>query len=278
VIFIHGTASFRIASGTTATHWASRGFVVLSADYPGLGLHDQLASTLDCDLPTTGEQDIPGDVMAQIDALNSPSGDVAFLKDRVDMKRLGISGHSQGACVSATLGNLPNVKVVIPLDGSTDVAAGSSLQSILFLSGMDDQVIGYTELGIGSIVCPLGSLTTETAYNDSPGPPKVKKRMVGIKGGGHLVPTDLCQTNAQGKNAIQESQADGVCGIDSAVIIGLPALFDCGTIDWKAGVEAVNVATTAALEETLHCLNRDKQFASLKTDVPLIGDFRESVK
>jgi hypothetical protein len=32
VINIHGTASFRIANGSTLAHWASRGFVVLSAD------------------------------------------------------------------------------------------------------------------------------------------------------------------------------------------------------------------------------------------------------
>lgn len=277
VIFIHGTASMRIASGSTAAHWASRGFVVLSADYPGLGLADQLSSTLDCGYPTSGEQDIPGDVKAQMDALNKPSGDLAFLANRVDMTRVGISGHSQGGCISATLSTLPNVRIVMPWSGATAVEPSSTLESIMYVSGIDDQVIGYTELGIGIVVCPLGSLTTETAFEGSPGLPKVKKRMVGISGGGHLVVTDLCQKNAQGKNAIEEANADGVCGIDSAVIIGLPALFDCGTIDWKVGVEAVNYVTTAALEETLHCRDRSKQFATLKANLPQVGDFREEM-
>ena len=103
--------------------------------------------------------------------------------------------------------------------------------------------------------------------------------MVGIKGGGHLVPTDLCRPNSAGKVATQESQDDGVCGISSAVNgLGLGALSDCGTIDWKAGVEAVNYATAAALEETLLCQDRTKQFAALKTNLPLVGEFLEAVK
>jgi hypothetical protein len=277
VIFIHGTASFRIASASTNAHWASRGFVVLAADYPGLGLADQLSSTLDCDYPTSGEQDLPGDVKTQMDALNQASGDLAFLAKRVDMTRVGISGHSQGGCIAATLSTLPNVRIVMPWSGATVVEESSTLESIMYVSGIDDQVIGYTELGIGIVVCPLGSVTTETAFEGSPGPPKVKKRMVGISGGGHLVVTDLCQKNVQGKNAIEEAAADGVCGVDSAVIIGLPALFDCGTIDWKLGVEAVNYVTTAALEETLQCRDRTKQFASLKANLPQVGDFREQL-
>jgi hypothetical protein len=277
VIFIHGTASFRIASGSTNAHWASRGFVVLAADYPGLGLADQLSATLDCDYPTSGEQDLPGDVKTQMDALNQASGEVAFLANRVDMTRVGISGHSQGGCIAATLSGLPNVRIVMPWSGATAVEPSNTLESIMYVSGMDDQVIGYTELGIGIVVCPLGSLTTEAGYEGSPGAPKVKKRMVGISGGGHLVVTDLCQKNVQGKNAIEEAGANAVCGVDSAVIIGLPALFDCGTIDWKVGVEAVNYVTTAALEETLHCRDRTKQFASLKANLPQVGDFREEL-
>ena len=112
----------------------------------------------------------------------------------------------------------------------------------------------------------------------SPGPPKVKKRLVGISGGGHLSVTDLCSKNKLGKSSIEELQAAGVCGVGSAVIIGLPALFDCGTVDWKKGVEAVNYATTAALEETLLCRDRSSQFAAIKTSVAQVGEYREEVK
>jgi hypothetical protein len=279
VIFIHGTASHRAASLSTNTHWASRGFIVLAADYPGLGLGDQLASSPECLLPTTGSQDIPGDVNLQISALKSASGDLEFLGDRVDNTRLAISGHSQGGCVTATLSNLPNVKIVMPFSGSTPTAAAPGLESILYVSGMKDTVIGYDFPLIGNTVCPfLISSDTQGAYNGSPGPPATKKRMVGIAGGGHLTVTDLCEKNKLGKSSVEELQAAGVCGVGSAVIIGLPALFDCGTVDWKKGIEAVNYATTAALEETLYCKDRTAQFAALKTALPQVGDFREAVK
>ncbi|MFT3776599.1 MAG: hypothetical protein QM820_65505 [Minicystis sp.] len=42
VLFVHGTAGFRTQSLTFMTHWASRGFVVLAADHPGMMLKDIL--------------------------------------------------------------------------------------------------------------------------------------------------------------------------------------------------------------------------------------------
>jgi hypothetical protein len=280
IINIHGTASFRIANGSTLAQWASRGFVVLSADYPGLDLTDELASTIDCHLPTSGMQDVPGDVTAQINALTTPTGDLAFLAGHVDTNRLGITGHSQGACITATLTTDPHVQVVVPMAGSVAVNMSSTLKGLMFIAGVDDKVIGYnTPLGtIGNVVCTQGNLQQSDtgAYTASPGPPGVRKRLVGITGGGHLVPTDLCQTNAQGKNAIQEANADGVCGINDAVVIGLPALFDCGTIDWKTGVHDVNYASTAAFEEVLMCRDHTAEFANLTTALPDVGDFKEA--
>lgn len=274
VLFVHGTASFRIASGSVNAHWASRGFVVVAADYPGLFLTDEL--NVACGYPTTGAQDIPGDLNAQIAALQNPSGDLGFLAGHIDMTRMGLSGHSQGACVTATLTTIPNVRIVMPMSGSAPVTAATGLESILYVSGINDTVIGYNAPLIGNVVCPLGSTWTTSAYAASPGPPAVTKRVVGITGGGHLVPTDLCQTNDLGRNAVQEAQADGVCGINNAVIIGLPALFDCGTIDMKTGLEAVWYASTAAIEETLLCKDRSQAFANLRTNLPQVGDFQHA--
>lgn len=280
VIFIHGTASFRIASGSTNAHWASRGFVVLAADYPGLGLRDQLSQTLECGYETTGPQDIPKDVNAQLAALGSPTGDLAFLAGRMDLKQLAIAGHSQGGCVSSTLTKLPGVRLVMSLSGSAATDESDTLESVLYMSGMQDRVMPYN-FGpwVGDVVCPLGSLTVEGGYAFSPGPPKVKKRLVGIEGGGHLVPTDLCQKNMQGKNAIEEANDYKVCGVGGAVLIGLPYLFDCGTLtDYTIGVKATNYVTTAALEETLHCKDRSQAFKDMKTKAPSIGELREELK
>jgi hypothetical protein len=75
---------------------------------------------------------------------------------------------------------------------------------------------------------------------------------------------------------LQQMQMDNICGVDSAVIIGLPALFDCGTVDWMKAVDAVNYVSTAALEEALLCRDRTAQFTNLMTNVPELGDFRHS--
>jgi predicted esterase len=275
VIFIHGTASMRAASITTNTHWASRGFIVLAADYPGLGLLDQLNSA--CGYPETGAQDVEGDVQAQIGALSSASGDYAFLKGHVDLTRLALAGHSQGACMSATLSTTANVRVVIPISGSTQVSPAPDLKSIMWIAGMDDTVIGYTDSLIGNIVCPANPLPASSdtgAYDASPGPPEVTKRLAGIRGGGHLSVTDLCQINSLGHTDLEQMHMDGICGVDTAVIIGLPALFDCGTLDWKKSVDAVNYVSTAALEETLQCRDRAAQFRDLQKNVPELGDYQ----
>jgi predicted dienelactone hydrolase len=200
------------------------------------------------------------------------------LANRIDLKQLGVAGHSQGGCVSAQLGSHADVRVVVSLSGAASTNDGPALESVLYLSGMDDRVMGYSFPSVGITVCPLGSLTVLDGYDFSPGPPKVKKRVVGITGGGHLVPTDLCQKNSNGKNGMEEAVAGMVCGVDSAVIIGLPFLFDCGNLkDYKVGVAATNYASTAALEETLHCKDRRQAFQEIKTKQPVVGELKEAL-
>ena len=280
IVNIHGTASFRVANISMLTHWASRGFVVVSADYPGLYLHDELASTIDCGLPTTGAQDVPTDVTTQITALASPSGALSFLAGRIDMNRLGITGHSQGACITATLAGDPHVQVVVPMAGSVAVATSSTLKGITFIAGIDDKVISYASpLGsIGNSVCLQGNLQQcdTGAYNASPGPTAVKKRLVGITGGGHLSVTDLCTLNTAKIDAAHEAIADQVCGVGDAVVIGLAALDDCGTVDMVTGIHDTNYASTAAFEETLMCTDRSAAFANLEQNLPTVGDYQHA--
>jgi predicted dienelactone hydrolase len=300
VIMIHGTDSIRIANGTANAIWASRGFVVLAADYPGMNLTDALCSTTGGTRPcktnaaqscaNVGMQDVPTDVTSQLNALKTPAGPTAFLMGHVDTNRMGIVGHSQGACLAAGFSTDPGVQVVIPMAGVLSVLPSSSLKSILYLGGIADAVMPYggpstTLGGPGPLVCPVVAGETSGpgdtgGYNASPGPPAVKKRIVGITGGGHLSVTDLCRTNDQMRNAVAEADADKVCGMDVAVLNLLPltSLNDCGMSDTEAAIKATTYATTAALEETLQCADRTAQFANMKTAVPLVGDFHESVK
>jgi len=278
IIFMHGTASFRIASGTIQTLWASRGFVVLAADYPGLMLADQLCSA-GCGCQASGMADYPGDFKAQVDALKAPSGEVAFLMGHVDTNHIGFSGHSVGGCTVAASAGTQGASVIIPLNSTAPTAASTGLKSTMYISGMADTVFAYkTGLSLGNAVCPMAQNAVNDGYNASAGPPDVKKRLVGVTDGGHLTPTDLCQKNAEGNNAITVLHNHHYCGVDAVAIVGLPTLFDCGAngFDWQVGVKDVGYASTAAFEETLQCRDRTAAFANIKTANPTIGDFQEA--
>jgi hypothetical protein len=67
----------------------------------------------------------------------------------------------------------------------------------------------------------------------------------------------------------------GVCsGISLTLLNGLAK---CGTVmPPQAGPDIVNYVTTAALEETLHCENRDAAFAGLKSKYSQVGDYQHT--
>jgi predicted dienelactone hydrolase len=272
VIFIHGTGSFRIASLSTMTAWASRGFVVVAADHPGLYLADFLASGA-CAGDGSGSTQSSGtlniaDVDDEVTALTTRAGDFAFLGSSVDMSRIGVSGHSQGASGAASAAGragVPNVEVDMPLaDLGGTVPKATSLESVLLVGGENDSVVPYSS--------DVSAYTSATA---------AIKRVVGIANGNHLDVTDLCSnTNSMGKTAIEVADQYNVCssnGTPSIFLTLLNGLAKCGTVmPPAAGPAIVNYATTAALEETLHCVNRDAAFASLKTAYPQVSDFEHT--
>jgi hypothetical protein len=271
VIFIHGTGSFRIANMSTMTAWASRGFIAVAADHPGLFLTDYLASG-NCVGGGTGTTQPAGtldstNIDAEVTALTNHSGSFAFLGSSVDMSRIGLSGHSQGASGAATASSrpgVPNVQIDMPLaDFGGAVPSGSALKSALFMGGISDSVVAYS--------------SDTAAYT---GTRASIKRVIGITGGDHLDVTDLCaQKNSMGKTGIQIADQYNVCGTGapSTSLTLLNGLAKCGSVNPTiAGPEIVAYATTAALEETLHCINRDAAFSALKTAYPQVGDFQHT--
>lgn len=258
VIFIHGTGSFRVASTSTMTQWASRGFVAVAADHPGLDLADSLAAFSFGACAGSGiAQNLSRDVDAEIASLTNKTGDFAFFGSSVDMARIGIGGHSQGASNAAMFATKPNVQIDMPLAdlGGTVIPAAPALKSVLIVAGMSDSVVAYS--------------SDQSAYSGSPAP----KRLVGITGGDHLDVTDLCwQTNSSGKTGIQVALQYGVCGAQI-----LAALAKCGTLTPpQVGPDITNYVTTAALEETLHCADRSAAFSDLKAKYPQVGDFQHT--
>ncbi len=225
VIFMHGTAAFRTQSLSQMTHWASRGFVVLSQDHKGLYLGDLLQLKFGADLP--------GDTNALLAALDSGAAPLSFLTDHIDMTRVGMAGHSAGGGGIAEFGDTPGVKVLIPM-AAGGVSAGAALESTLVMGALDDGVVAFSKQQDGYATTPP------------------TKRLIGLANAGHLAFSDLCGlSNSKGQDLVEVAQAHGVTNAGLAT-----ALWDgCadGQLPQAEATEIVNYATSAALEETLLC-------------------------
>ncbi len=230
VLFVHGTASFRHQSLHITTHWASRGFVVVAADHPGLKLGDLLAQACGGTAPA---QDLSGNLDALIGALAAPGGDLAFLAGHVDATRIAVTGHSAGGGAATAAAGKPGVQVVISMAGVGSTAASTTLRSTLYMGGSLDQIASFSQV--------------KTAYQGSAKP----HRLVGVKDAGHLNFSDLCDTkNAAGQDLLTIAKADGICGANLAGF-----LFDCDPshLAGPAGWAVIDYASSAVLESTLQC-------------------------
>jgi predicted dienelactone hydrolase len=227
IVFVHGTASFRTQSLPQMVHWASRGFVVIAADHPGLWLADLLGGF--CGGPMV-MQELGGDVDAMLAAVRGDAPGLEDFTSVIDAERIGMAGHSAGGGAVAAFGD--DAQVIVPL-ASGGVTAGGALQSVLVMGGTDDSIVAYTQ--------------QQSGYADAPSP----KRLVGIAAGGHLSFSEICSLkNDTGDDLLEIATTAGVCGAQFAGF-----LFQCSET-LIADPEAwaiVDFATAAAFEETLHC-------------------------
>jgi hypothetical protein len=250
VLFVHGTAAFRHQSVTHATHWASRGFVVLAADHPGLMLGDFLAQL--CPGDPSGEQDLGGDLDAMIAALAAPAGELGFLAGRIDAARIGVAGHSAGGGAAAAASTKPGVQVVIPL-----AANGSSQAPSLYMGGMSDTIAQFSG--------------TTSAWEGSVTP----RHLVGIADTGHLFCSDLCDTrNAQGQNLLEIAEEHQLCGSEFAGF-----LFDCEPtyLDGDTARGIVDWATANVLERILQCRDDLPALDTVQEVFPDVATYDEAL-
>jgi dienelactone hydrolase len=254
LIFVHGTASFRTQSLSHLTHLASRGFVVLAADHPGLKLADTLA--LVCPGEMADKRDLIGDVDAVLAALKTSAGGLSFLSGHTDLTRLGLLGHSAGGGTVAELADRMGVKAVVSWAAGAPLKKTAEPASALFVGGVDDKVVRFSAV--------------QSGYQASAAP----KRLVGIARAGHLVMTELCSLkNPDGENILTVAVNAGVCGANLAGF-----LFDCSDnyLPDDRGRPIVRYATTAVLESVLHCTNDD--LSGLKARFPEVSTLEEQLK
>jgi pimeloyl-ACP methyl ester carboxylesterase len=248
IVFIHGTAGFRSQSLPQMVHWASRGFVVIAADHPGLWLADTLGSL--CGAGMT-PQDLAGDRARLVAGIRGQVSGLEFLGDSIDSERFGMAGHSAGGNAISDGGE--DAQVVVPM-AAGGVSAGAALQSTLILGGTADSVVQYDQQVSG--------------YESSPAP----KRLVGLDGAGHLAFSEICSlSNAAGQDLLEIATENGVCGAQFAGF-----LFQCddALLPDADGWEIVDFSTAAAFEETLHCSDIGAAFDEIEQRFDSVSEFR----
>jgi len=252
IMFVHGTAGFRSQSLPHMVHWASRGFVVMAADHPGLWLADMLG--IACGAPMV-PRDLEGDLDRMLAAVRGELPGLEDFGDRIDPQRIAATGHSAGGMAVSQVGDV--AQVVIPM-AAGGVEGGGLLESSLVLGAMSDSVVAFSSQLDG--------------YDGTP----PRKRLVGIANTGHLAFSEMCAlTNAAGDDLLQIAQDVGVCGAGFA-----SALFQCDQsfLPDPEGWDIVHFASSAVLEETLHCEPQaSAELAEIKGRYPVVLEYREAL-
>ncbi len=279
IVFAHGMSGFKGQSLEFMTHWASRGFVVLAADAPSIGLKtflklfsgdlSQITSFMDllgqapgggCNLTGAGGQ--TGDMVKMLDALKTPSGDIGFLAGNVDLERMGASGHSAGGNAVYAMGAYPGVKVVIP-QAASGTCDGGYVESTVVIGGMADSIVAYS--------------SQRSGYTSSPQP----KRLIGLAKAGHMAMTSFCPIGEDEGGIIQAAKNAGVRFNPLFEGMISPLASDgCGpnSLPAEKGWEIINYATSAAFEEILMCIpERGEQLSTIQDRYEEVGRYEEQL-
>jgi len=273
ILFLHGFSGFRGQSLEQLTHWASRGFVVVSADHPSVGLKTLLVSGIGgldlgglggsgCELTAAGTQ--TQEAVRMLDELQNPSGDLAFLAGQIDVTRVGVAGHSAGGMALASMSSYPGVKVAIPL-AAGGVCQSTSSSSSLIMGGMDDAIVAYSRQTSG--------------FASTPKP----KRLVGLSKAAHMAFTSFCPIGKDEGGILQAAMKAGVMFDAAFLALVQPLASDgCGpnNLAPERGWQVINFATAGVLEETLLCApERASELDRIPTLFPdAVGDYRQELR
>jgi predicted dienelactone hydrolase len=203
VVFSHGYAGFRDQSTFLTARLASWGFIVAAPDHYSRDLTEVLGGPTGATAKTTDVQDLKATI-ALMKAQNA-SGTSPFYR-HVDLSLIGAVGHSAGgAAVEALAATDPQVTTFIGLAGATVGAFGETKsgpdsivphQPGLLMSGTSDHVVS--------------DISMIKAYGRLHDP----KRLILLRGAGHLVFADLCEIG---------SSQGGLLAIAAVLHVPVPA-------------------------------------------------------
>lgn len=205
VIFSHGLGGSREGYRYLAEHWASQGYVVVMLQHPGsddavwrtVPPRDRMVALRKAAVEPGNLINRPLDVRFAIDTLTALNHRDGRLKDRLDLDRIGVAGHSFGAYTTLAvagqsfptrLGEVgladPRVKAAIamsaPVPGDPSRYAASYrniTMPVLHMTGThDDSAIGDTP-----------AAKRRVPFDHHPGGPGREQYLIILDGGDHMV-------------------------------------------------------------------------------------------
>ncbi len=203
VVFSHGYAGFRDQSTFLTGFLASWGFVVAAPDHYSRDLTEVLGGPTGATAKTTDVDDLKATIALMSHENSSASSP---LHGHVDTTRVGAVGHSAGgAAVEALAAADPKVTTFIGLAGAT---VGTFGQTKHGAGAAVPHQPGMLMSGTADTVVPDAGMIA--AYGKLHAP----KRLVLLKGAGHLVFADICEVG---------SGQGGLLAIAQALKVPIPA-------------------------------------------------------
>lgn len=152
IVFAHGFMAFRRQSSLYAQHLASRGYVVISPDFPGSNISAPGGPRIGAVL------DQPADVSNVITQLLNRAKEPNYaLRGAVDGERIGLTGHSLGGLTAllTTYGPLRDDRIdaIVPFAAPGCLAPDASGEDAgvpaLFIGGTHDRIVGTASIRAG---------------------------------------------------------------------------------------------------------------------------------
>jgi predicted dienelactone hydrolase len=185
VLFSHGYAGYRDQSAFLTSFLATWGFVVASPDHDSRDLTQVLGGPTGATAKTTDVEDLKA-AIALMAHENATAGNP--FHSHVDTAKVGAVGHSDGGVAVEALAAVdPKVATFIGLAGATVGLPGNAKHG-------PDSIVprqpGLLMSGTADTVVPTAGMVTAYAKMHAP------KRLILVKGAGHLVFADICEIGA----------------------------------------------------------------------------------
>jgi dienelactone hydrolase len=182
ILFSHGNGGMRSQGVFLCEHLASHGYIVAAPDHTANSAVTFVDGELVAMNPEIREQaatDRPLDIRFLIDAFDklNKGADSRFL-GRVDMDKIGVSGHSFGGYTSTWVADIePRVDAIVPLAGCAKERVNYTMP-VMVMVGTEDDTIKLE-----------GNDRLRKYYDESKGP----HYLVEFKNGGHYSFTEMYQ-------------------------------------------------------------------------------------